>query len=273
MHLPRSLSVLLCVALLAPVAVRAATPSPFGPEVKTLALRVVDAPDAFGVKPEGVDIGGLFAGWFFFGIALGVAAKASSDNAAEQQFRGEALELLTKNAPAIERFEFRTRIVADLRREIERNGWVLIAGEPTLIALADPAAKPVPYEAARLAQSPEELLASSGTDAVLVIRPRLSLEERARYLRLQFDLDVYSRHPDGRVRHVYTHDHRGSVSRAIDGMRTPPKTERGQTADFGSRWLADDAARLRAEYEQLAAREITSVLSRLRESLNWYEEQ
>ena len=271
---PRALAVALSALLVAPVAVRAAPPkSPFGPEVKTVALRVVDAPDAFGVRPERPDFGSMVAGTLIFGVVIGVAATLGNDNSAEEGEVAEARRLLSKNSAAIDRFAFTTRISADLRRELEGPGWFGIAGEPALVALADPAAQTDPDERELLAQTPAELLEGSGADAVIVVRPHLTLEDRARYLRLRIDLDAYSLKPDGQLRHDYSHRQSGSVSRAVDGTRTPPKTKHGQILEFGDRWLADDAARLRAGYELLFARELPRALSQLRESRFWDQEQ
>lgn len=273
-----SRNLVVALAATALVAGRAAAESPqppanpFGPEVRTLALRVVDAPDAFGVKPEGVSIGGTIFTTLMLGLVVGVTAGVTNSKGIARGDRAEALQLFAAHAPALERFAFTTRIAADVQRELERGGRVSVVGAPVLVALAEAAAKPGSNAAEPLALTPEELLEGSGADAVLVIRPWLTLEDRARYLRLRLRFDVYYKRADGQLGHRYAAQGGGSVSKAIDGKRTPPKTADGQILDYGGRWLTDDAARLRAGYELLLARELPRRLSKFRDFSSWYEE-
>lgn len=230
---------------------RPAPPSPFGPAVKSLAIRYVEAPDAISVRTDEIAIGSAVVSTAIFGLVLGGVAAVTDDMKGSTSAKVQAEQLLLENRATLERFGFAARVAADSRDELERYGWVrLVGADAPLAPDADVDAE----------------LRASGADALLVVRPRLRFEERARFARLWVEADAYERDADGALRHLRTLDRYGKVSRhGVDGKKSPPSTQDGQTLKFGRMWLSDDAARLRAEYAVLAADRVSRALTRLRD--------
>lgn len=229
---------------------RPAPPSPLLPSVRTIAVRYVDAPDAISIRTDEIAVGSAIVSTVIFGVVLGAAAAVSDDMKAMDAAEVQARKLLIDNREALERFGFAARAGADVRAELERYGWASVAED---VAPIDAAADPV------------EVLRASGADAVIIVRPRLRLEERARFVRLWLEVESYEHDPAGGLRHIRSTDEFGDVDRyGVDGKKSPPRTEDGQLLKFGGMWLADDAARLRAEYAALAAERVPRSLRRLR---------
>lgn len=217
-------------------------PSPFGPAVKTIEVRYLDAPDAFHIEADGVGLGSIVAGTVLGGPLVG-GLIASSDSTSESKDAVEVRQLLTDNQAALERFAFPSHAAMDVAAEIERNGWATVSGKPQPIA-------PVEGGLPARRKATDALAQAMTTDALLIVDARLTIHDRARYATLRLGFVAYVRDPDGSMRRRTTLGAMAAESGSVDDKRTPPKTMRGQILEYGGLWLADDARRLRATYSE-----------------------